>query len=87
METVLEMLPDRATSLAGDVEYDYSDAEFEEVVRRVIREEVYQGEGSSFVTPRKATCTRPPFEDLGRVLQGVLWCAKVCRRITLQGLP
>ena len=52
---------------AGDVEYDYSDAEFEEVVRKVIREEVYQGEGSSFVTPRKATCTlRPPSADVLR---------------------
>jgi phenazine biosynthesis protein phzE len=59
---VLARLPQHRTAPAGEVSYDYSDAEFQRIVERVIKEEVYEGEGSSFVTPRTATVKLESFE-------------------------
>ena len=51
-----EFLPPKNTQFeVGDIEYEMSQKEYEQIVQDIIDKEIYRGEGSSFVTPRRAT--------------------------------
>ncbi len=49
---LLRLLPDRPIHLFGDIEYDTTEAEYAEIIRRVVTDEIGEGEGANFVIPR-----------------------------------
>ena len=54
VEQFLQMLPDDAPlELDGELRYNFSDAEYEEIVAQVIDKEIKNGEGSNFLLSRK----------------------------------
>ncbi len=53
-EAFLEQMPDDTPiTLTGDLTYNLSDTEYEEVIRQVINHEIKNGEGSNFLLSRK----------------------------------
>lgn len=49
---LMEVLPEKVTELERPIEFDTTTTEYEEVIRRVIEEEIGNGEGANFVIPR-----------------------------------
>ena len=52
LQDLLRQIPRRAVSLAGDIEYDTTEEEYGEIIQRVVRDEIGEGEGANFVVPR-----------------------------------
>lgn len=52
---LLRLLPAQPVRLAGGLQYDCSEAEYEETIRRIVTEEIGEGEGANFVIPRNGT--------------------------------
>ena len=55
VEQLLCQLPRADVLLDGDIVHDSSDEEYAEVIRRIIAEEIGEGEGANFVVPRRST--------------------------------
>jgi phenazine biosynthesis protein phzE len=49
------LFPSRQIQLAGDLEYDTTEAEYEEIIRKIVTNEIGEGEGANFVIPRNGT--------------------------------
>lgn len=60
LSEVVEELPDRAVRVEGGG-FDVSDERYEEIVRRVVTDEIGAGEGANFVIRRTYTGTVPGF--------------------------
>lgn len=52
MDELFELLPDEVIDLEGDIEYNCTKKEYEEIVEKMIQDEIGNGEGANFVTPR-----------------------------------
>ncbi|MFH0782850.1 MAG: anthranilate synthase family protein [Pseudomonadota bacterium] len=52
---LLKQLPCRDIELAGDIAYDTTVEEYAEIIRRVVTDEIGEGEGANFVIPRNGS--------------------------------
>ncbi len=52
VEDLLCRLPEAAIRLEGEIRYENSEEEYGEIIRRIVREEIGEGEGANFVIPR-----------------------------------
>ena len=52
---LLHQLPEQRLNLVGEIQYDVSEAEYEEVISKIITDEIGEGEGANFVIPRNGT--------------------------------
>lgn len=50
---LLAILPEEKITLEGGISYNYSEAEYERVIKAVVEKEIGNGEGANFVIPRK----------------------------------
>ncbi|MDI6730454.1 MAG: anthranilate synthase family protein [Candidatus Altarchaeum sp.] len=55
LEELFKFLPDEKIELANKLRYNYSDKEYETIIKSVIENEIGNGEGANFVIPRKGT--------------------------------
>eukprot|EP01062_Namystynia_karyoxenos_P070246 TRINITY_DN65633_c0_g1_i1.p1 TRINITY_DN65633_c0_g1~~TRINITY_DN65633_c0_g1_i1.p1 ORF type:complete len:682 (+),score=256.12 TRINITY_DN65633_c0_g1_i1:86-2047(+) len=55
VDTFCRLIPAQDVGLEGELQYNMSDPEYEEVIRRIVEDEIGNGEGSSFVTPRRCS--------------------------------
>ncbi|NLU67662.1 anthranilate synthase family protein [Streptomyces sp. HNM0574] len=75
LESVLEALPGHRVRVEGGA-FDVGDAEYEEIVRRVVEDEIGAGEGANFVVQRSYRAGIPGFSRadalalFGRLLRG-----------------
>mmetsp|Transcript_77420 Transcript_77420/g.206700 ORF Transcript_77420/g.206700 Transcript_77420/m.206700 type:complete len:632 (+) Transcript_77420:26-1921(+) len=54
---VLRALPSESVTLEGDAQYNFTEQEFAAVIASILKDEIHKGEGSNFVTPRRAQST------------------------------
>ena len=54
-DDLLHLLPTRRLHLAGEIAYDTSEAQYEEIIRKIVTDEIGEGEGANFVIPRNGT--------------------------------
>lgn len=54
-DDLLHLLPTHRIHLAGEIAYDSSEAEYEEIIRKIVTDEIGEGEGANFVIPRNGT--------------------------------
>ncbi|OGR16868.1 MAG: hypothetical protein A2X81_03925 [Desulfobacterales bacterium GWB2_56_26] len=52
---LLRLLPAQPVRLEGELQYDTTRAEYEEIIRRIVTDEIGEGEGANFVIPRNGT--------------------------------
>lgn len=52
---LLRLLPNTRMHLAGELEYETSEAEYQEIISRIVTDEIGEGEGANFVIPRNGT--------------------------------
>lgn len=52
---LLGLLPSHPVRLAGDLQYDLSADEYEAIIRKIVTDEIGEGEGANFVIPRNGT--------------------------------
>lgn len=55
VEKLIKILPDERIELERELMYNYSDEEYEGIIKSVIENEIGNGEGANFVIPRKGT--------------------------------
>lgn len=54
-EQLFQILPNEQIILNGDVKYNYTEQEYNQIIKKVIENEIGNGEGANFVIPRKGT--------------------------------
>ena len=52
---LLRLLPVQPVRLTGELQYDTTEAEYEEIIKRIVVDEIGEGEGANFVIPRNGT--------------------------------
>ena len=52
VENLLSLLPEETIRMQRDVRYDTTEGEYEETIRKIVEEEIGNGEGANFVVPR-----------------------------------
>lgn len=50
---LMAVLPEEKITLEGGISYDYSEAEYEQIIKDILEKEIGNGEGANFVIPRK----------------------------------
>jgi len=55
LDELLKILPNETIELENEIKYNYSKKEYENIVQRVIKDEIGNGEGANFVIPRKGS--------------------------------
>eukprot|EP01065_Artemidia_motanka_P026817 TRINITY_DN32054_c0_g1_i1.p1 TRINITY_DN32054_c0_g1~~TRINITY_DN32054_c0_g1_i1.p1 ORF type:complete len:659 (+),score=255.99 TRINITY_DN32054_c0_g1_i1:87-2063(+) len=55
VDAFCRLIPAQNVGVEGELKYNMTDEEYEGIIERIVKDEIGNGEGSSFVTPRKVS--------------------------------